>query len=32
MEETATADDAVREILARVVDPVSLFRCSTACK
>ncbi|KAM0846771.1 hypothetical protein ACQ4PT_055455 [Festuca glaucescens] len=34
MEETAIAlpDDAVREILARVVDPVSLFRCATACK
>jgi hypothetical protein len=36
MEETATAialpDDAVREILARVVDPADLFRCSTACK
>jgi hypothetical protein len=36
IEETATAialpDDAVREILARVVDPANLFRCSTACK
>jgi hypothetical protein len=34
MEETVMAlpDDVVREILARVVDPVSLFRCATACK
>jgi hypothetical protein len=36
MEETATAialpDDALREILTRVVDPVSFFRCATACK